>query len=914
MKLTKRFITLMLAFVMMFTLLPVGGFRPAAMAAQPVYGEGFLAPINAPAANAIPIRTARDLDNMRNNLSGSFVLMNDIDATVLGANWTPVGTPEAPFTGTFDGQGFNINIVVGDFIMQEQPVSSGPLPGSPFPDPFGNPLEGNLNAVPRLVPAPQQRDNQGLFGAISTATVKNVRITGSVYGNRNVGGIAGQAINSNIINCINLSEVRGNANVGGIAGSASMSVANAAPSRILHCRNDGFVILFNEMFSNFAHLNFGGIVGLAVNTEILDCVNNGEIATRFGGFTGGIAGQITHGSAVRRSANTGFIHVYTVNSGMRGSLIGTGEFNGDSGVVGGIVGLAGGRSQGQPPSVYIEDSFNIGNLYGGFHIGGIVGESHNGRIERCFNSGNLIGYFNGGGIVGSSAGRGCIIRNNFNTGDVSAPVRTVVRTQRSYGGTHIGGIVGQISGGVAGNANIIIEFNYNTGSVRAESAEQIRNRTTVINGGYAVGGVAGHAIIPNRVGGMNIRNNVVLSNEINGRATAFNDVEIILGGSWTTQQAITTHSIENFVFNNLAANVILGNATSRSVGETLPRQAFHNQSTWEAIGFCFDTVWKMPQNGVYRYPILQWQTDPELTEQQARTLTYAQHIHDYFRRGGDVSNNFRFGASGTTNFRHSRTLNLPAYMDYILSVSENINYINARMRRTYTSARYEDVSVSMASNLTRIAVGVATGDPSKLGKAAADVGFNLLRTGIHEFTDFDVMPGSVNDLVFREANVGRQQALSGLGEIRRLMPIIEDSGGVVYDLRIATGLIHAYQDYRIGRASVNMGNDYFLNYRPTTPLDILWSITMGEIRDVLMGMFLNPVTSLFNDNWFVETTITSVTDTIIDTMFTELRKLNDPYINTWLDEKERIMREISFWLGENSDNLVPPGHGVTTVG
>ena len=44
------------------------------------YGPGgkFLAPINDPDPNAIKIYTAQDLDSVRNNLGGSYVLMNDI--------------------------------------------------------------------------------------------------------------------------------------------------------------------------------------------------------------------------------------------------------------------------------------------------------------------------------------------------------------------------------------------------------------------------------------------------------------------------------------------------------------------------------------------------------------------------------------------------------------------------------------------------------------------------------------------------------------------------------------------------------------------------------------------------------------------------------------------------------------------
>ena len=75
-----------------------------------------------PASRNLEIRTWYDLDAIRDNLSGHHILMNDLDSTTAGyeelasptANegkgWHPIvgagGDP--PFTGTFDGQGYEI--------------------------------------------------------------------------------------------------------------------------------------------------------------------------------------------------------------------------------------------------------------------------------------------------------------------------------------------------------------------------------------------------------------------------------------------------------------------------------------------------------------------------------------------------------------------------------------------------------------------------------------------------------------------------------------------------------------------------------------------------------------------------------------------------------------------------------------
>ena len=73
-------------------------------------GGKFIAPIDTPDPNAIEIRTAQDLWNVRNNLSGSYVLMNDIDlSTINDGQWMPIGDYANIFRGTFDGQGYIIH-------------------------------------------------------------------------------------------------------------------------------------------------------------------------------------------------------------------------------------------------------------------------------------------------------------------------------------------------------------------------------------------------------------------------------------------------------------------------------------------------------------------------------------------------------------------------------------------------------------------------------------------------------------------------------------------------------------------------------------------------------------------------------------------------------------------------------------
>ena len=59
------------------------------------------------------ISTEEQLKAIANDLSGTYVLKNDI--TLSDNEWTPIGTKDNPFKGTLDGKGFTIKgLTVGD--------------------------------------------------------------------------------------------------------------------------------------------------------------------------------------------------------------------------------------------------------------------------------------------------------------------------------------------------------------------------------------------------------------------------------------------------------------------------------------------------------------------------------------------------------------------------------------------------------------------------------------------------------------------------------------------------------------------------------------------------------------------------------------------------------------------------------
>lgn len=65
------------------------------------------------AGNPYVIANAEQLDKVRNYLDSHFVLNGNLDMDVTsyntGSGWVPIGTTSSPFTGTFDGNGKEIN-------------------------------------------------------------------------------------------------------------------------------------------------------------------------------------------------------------------------------------------------------------------------------------------------------------------------------------------------------------------------------------------------------------------------------------------------------------------------------------------------------------------------------------------------------------------------------------------------------------------------------------------------------------------------------------------------------------------------------------------------------------------------------------------------------------------------------------
>lgn len=134
------------------------------------------------------ISTPEDLDKLRYDMTGDYVLANDIDMT--GRSFVPFGivnnTTAGKFTGTFDGQGHTIKGLKYDV---------------------------------------SDKGEVGLFSQTENATIKNLIIEDAYFkGNANVGGIVGRMYRTTITDCAVLnSYIEGRDHVGAIAGEISQT-------------------------------------------------------------------------------------------------------------------------------------------------------------------------------------------------------------------------------------------------------------------------------------------------------------------------------------------------------------------------------------------------------------------------------------------------------------------------------------------------------------------------------------------------------------------------------------------------------------------------------------------------------------------------------------------------------------------
>ncbi len=253
MKLTlKKFVSVLLTFMICF------GTFAAAFAAEEI-PEGYT-----------PIYTAEDLNNIRNNLSGKYILMNDIDLSVY-EDWEPIGKMDAFFTGAFSGNNLTIrNLTLKSDITTEE------------------------------------TNNLGLFGFIKNATISDVNL-------ENISINVNYPYNSTYY-------------IGG-------AIAYCCDSKLEDCNANGTISVISGG-NIYAGGIAGYVRDENKSTQIVNCISNTDIqvvgennsiwqpAVAEYTYVGGIAGNVISANSISKCTNEGDISVSSINIGIIGSIVG----------------------------------------------------------------------------------------------------------------------------------------------------------------------------------------------------------------------------------------------------------------------------------------------------------------------------------------------------------------------------------------------------------------------------------------------------------------------------------------------------------------------------------------------------------------------------------------------------------------
>lgn len=204
------------------------------------------AAVQTQAANGgyVEVYTADDLYRIRDNLAGNYTLMDDIDLSSW-ENWEPIGQEDAPFQGTFDGNGH---------IIRNMKIDST-----------------------KTATEETHSYYYGLFGYISGGTISSV---GIVNASINVSYNSG-TLDSSFCE------------VGGLAGYITKSTISKS----------FFIGSITVSATGNTYVRVAGITAETVgDSSIVDCFSNAHIkaeAEKMNLFAAGIAAYLDHGSVVR---------------------------------------------------------------------------------------------------------------------------------------------------------------------------------------------------------------------------------------------------------------------------------------------------------------------------------------------------------------------------------------------------------------------------------------------------------------------------------------------------------------------------------------------------------------------------------------------------------------------------------------
>jgi hypothetical protein len=346
------------------------------------------------------------LDNVRNHLAYHFVLMNDLDSTTAGygelagpsANegkgWQPIGTEQDPFTGSFNGQGYEI----GDLYINRPDEGQVGL--------FG--CVGEAGTIQYIGVMNAEVIGFSAVGSLvgsNLGTVGNSHATSSVIGEQWVGGLVGDNWGT-IRDSYAAGSITGTSGVGGLVGAT---------------QGEGTVDNCHATADVHGGEGVGGLVGVTWESTVSNSYSTGNVTGD--SDVGGLVGWNHRGTVSNSHAASNVTGAQWVG-GLVGSNWGIVSASRSAGSTTGTLGIGGlvGTNQGEGT---LDNCYSTATVSGGESIGGLVGVNWEGKVGGSYSTGNVTGDSGVGGLVG------------FNTGTVSSSFWDMQTSgkEQSAGGT-----------------------------------------------------------------------------------------------------------------------------------------------------------------------------------------------------------------------------------------------------------------------------------------------------------------------------------------------------------------------------------------------------------------------------------------------------------------------------------------------
>lgn len=286
----------------------------------------------------IEVWTADDLNNVRNDLSGDYIQMANIDLNIApyneGEGWVPIGWhrndyDNDPFTGSYDGNGF----LIYDLFINRSDID--------YPDEYIYPqglfgASGNYASLSNIGlidvditlhlqgPGYGARGAGSLIGFGRTSYISNCHATGSLdaigqsFANHHIGGLIGNNRGGSISGCWTRMSVTGGTDVGGLIGLATLTpISNSHASGTVYgtLRVGGLIGDYDQNYSMnncysegtvTGESSVGGLVGANRASTIYNSYSRADV-TGTGSDIGGFAGRSTVAAGIENCYSTGSV-------------------------------------------------------------------------------------------------------------------------------------------------------------------------------------------------------------------------------------------------------------------------------------------------------------------------------------------------------------------------------------------------------------------------------------------------------------------------------------------------------------------------------------------------------------------------------------------------------------------------------